>query len=927
MAGTAGNDTLIGGSGADSLDALAGDDLVFAGAGNDTILGGSGNDTIRADYGPVNQIVNSSFDTGTGWSTSGTGYTSDGRYIADADYSASTLTYGTTLSGLSLGPGSNGAAQVVFDLAWNDGTPALSSGYATFEMQIDGVVYARVTTPDGDGSQATVTYLNGATGTITTIAEGSAIGASGYQTLTVNLPSGVPDSGTLRFVVDATSGMDDFSLDNVQVITCVEIGSGDDVIDGGTGNDVIDAGAGNDSVIGGAGADSILLGAGNDSLTVSGADSLGDTIDGGSGDDLIVLGGGGSNDIVYGDTGNDTLITAYDLTGGNDTLFGGDGRDIFIAGAGDSVIGGEGGEDFDTLDLSTIPVGATVTLSGSGSGSASYGGFSLDFTEIEAITGTDFADTVNGAADSGGMVYATGAGNDTVTGGSGADTVLAGLGDDVVLGDGGADSLSGEDGHDTLDGGDGNDTLIGGSGNDYLAGQAGDDLIDGGLGDDTVLAGIGNDSVLGGDDSDWLSGNEGNDTLLGDAGNDRLFGDGDDDVVQGGIGDDTLEGGDGNDLVQGGEGNDSLDGNDGNDTLEGGAGQDIIESGLGDDLVDGGDDADFLHGREGNDTLIGGGGADTLTGGTGADLFLVEGADRITDFDALTNSANDDETDNDVVDLSGFYNETSLDAWNAANPGQTYLNPLAWLKADQADGVLDQAGGVELYSPDGAPVTAADLSGENTRVLCFTRDTRILTRSGARPIETLRAGDLVVTADRGAQPIRWIGCFRLDPVQLAAAPKLRPVRIAAGMLGRGLPLRDLVVSPQHRVLVQSPIARRLAGTQDVLVAAHLLAGLPGISLDTRVQSVEYWHLLLDRHEVIFAEGAPSESLYVGSETIEAFGQEVRAEILGLVPATPSPARALVVGRLGRQLAARHARNGKPLLCESHPSTRRSRLKR
>ena len=721
MAGTAGNDTLTGGSGADSLDALAGDDLVFAGAGNDSILGGSGNDTIRADYGPVNQITTGRFDTSQGWSTSGTGYTSGGRYIADVDYSSSTLTYGTTLSGLSLGPGSHGAGQVVFDLAWNDGNPAPSSGYATFEMQINGVVYARVTTPDGDGSQATVTYLNGATGTVATIAEGSALGATGYQTLTVNLPNGVPDSGTLRFVVNAATGMDDFSLDNVQVITCAETGSGN-------------------------------------------------------------------------------------------------------------------------------------------------------------------------------------------------DTVLAGLGDDIVLGDGGADSLSGEDGHDTLDGGAGNDTLIGGSGTDYLAGQAGDDLIDGGTGDDSVHAGIGNDSVLGGDDNDWLSGNEGNDTLLGEAGNDRLFGDGDDDLLQGGIGDDTLEGGDGNDLVQGGDGNDSLDGNDGNDTLQGGAGRDIIESGLGDDLVDGGDDADFLHGREGNDTLIGGEGADTLTGGTGADLFLVEGADRITDFDALTNSANGDEADNDVVDLSGFYNQASLDAWNAANPGQTYPNPLAWLKADQADGVLDQAGGLELYSPDGTPVTPADLSGENTRVLCFARGTRILTRSGARPIEALRAGDLVVTVDHGAQPVRWIGCFRLDPAQLAAAPKLRPVRIAAGMLGRGLPLRDLVVSPQHRILVQSPIARRLAGTEEVLVAAHLLAGLPGIGLDTRGQSVEYWHLLLDRHEVIFAEGAPSESLHLGSEAEKTFNAETRAEILRLLPALPAPARPFLPGRLGRQLAARHAKNGKPLLC-------------
>lgn len=761
MVGTTGNDTLIGSTGADSLDALAGDDVVFAGGGNDTILGGLGNDTIRADYTTANQVSNSSFATSSGWSTSGSGYIGSGRYLSEGDYSSSTLTWGTAISGLQLGPGTSGAAQVVFSLAWNDGTPAKSSGYSKFEMQINGVVYARVTTPTGEGTQATVTYLNGASGPVTTIAEGSALAATGYQTLTVNLPSGVPNTGTLRFVVDSTTGMDDFSLDNVQVLTGVEAGAGDDLIDGGTGNDLIDAGAGNDSVIGGAGADSILLGDGNDTLTTSGSDSLADTIDGGAGDDSIRLTGGSGNDIVYGGAGNDTLTTEYDLAGGNDTLYGGDGRDVFIAGAGDSIVGGEGGDDFDTLDLSKIPVGATVTLSSSGTGTATYDTYSLGISEIEAVTGSAYADTLNGALDTGGMSYAGAGGNDSITGGSGSDTILGGIG---------------------------------------------------------------------------------------------------------------------------------------------------------------------------NDTLTGGAGADVLTGDSGADLFLVEGdGDRITDFDASTNSTNDSEADNDVVDLSAFYNAENLEAWNTANPEQTYTNPLAWLKADQADGVLEQAGELVLGGPDGNPVSGDDLNLENTRVLCFARGTRLLTRRGAVEIETLRPGDAVMTLDHGFKPILWIGHRHLDPAQLAAAPKLRPVRIAAGALGQGLPLRDLVVSPQHRLLVRSPVAQRLMGRAEVLVAAHLLAGLPGITVETQARAVEYWHLLLDRHEVVIAEGAPSESLFTGSEAMKALGDAARAEIDALLAGAacamrpPAPARPLMPGKLGRQLTARHAKNGKPLLCPTAVPARDLRL--
>lgn len=283
-------------------------------------------------------------------------------------------------------------------------------------------------------------------------------------------------------------------------------GAGNDTLHGGAGNDVMDGEAGDDLVVGGPGADSITLGDGNDTLTMTGQDSLGDTVYGGTGKDSIDLGGGSSNDVVYGGEGNDTIRTSYDLTGGNDTLYGGNDADVFVAGVGDVIVGGEGGWDFDTIDLSGVTAPASIKLSGTGTGTASNSGYALSFTEIEAIIGTAHADYINGGADAGGMSYTTGAGDDSVTGGSGADTVLAGTGNDVVWG------------------GAGNDVIWGGAGDDMLLGGGGDDTLSGEFGNDTLTGSEGNDELWGEGGDDSLAGGTGNDTLWGEAGNDTLIG-------------------------------------------------------------------------------------------------------------------------------------------------------------------------------------------------------------------------------------------------------------------------------------------------------------------------------------------------------------------------------------------------------------------
>ena len=196
-------------------------------------------------------------------------------------------------------------------------------------------------------------------------------------------------------------------------------------------------------------------------------------------------------------------------------------------------------------------------------------------------------------------------------------------------------------------------------------------------------------------------------------------------------------------------------------------------------------------------------------------------------------------------------------------------------------------------------------------VPCFTAGVRLLTAKGQRPVEKIAVGDLVETADNGLQPVRWVGSRTLDAVDLAAAPELRPIRIARGALGDGLPKRDIMVSPQHRMLVRSAIAQRMFGADEVLVAAKHLLGLAGVSVADDVTEVTYLHLLFDRHEVVFAEGARSETLYVGAEALRSVGEAARAEILALFPqlaegADTAGARMFLTGRQGRDLAAQHA---------------------
>lgn len=204
---------------------------------------------------------------------------------------------------------------------------------------------------------------------------------------------------------------------------------------------------------------------------------------------------------------------------------------------------------------------------------------------------------------------------------------------------------------------------------------------------------------------------------------------------------------------------------------------------------------------------------------------------------------------------------------------------------------------------------------------CFAKGTRIRSAQGDVLVEMLAEGTEVLTADRGLQPLRWIGSRKLSAADLQARPELRPIRISAGALGKGTPFRDLIVSPQHRILVRSQIAMKMFGALEVLVAAKQLLQVDGIDIAHDLTEVEYFHFLFDHHEVVLSEGAETESLYTGIEALRSVGFAAREEIFTLFPqlrditaqAESASARLLASGRMGRKLSVRHVQNKKHLV--------------
>lgn len=169
-------------------------------------------------------------------------------------------------------------------------------------------------------------------------------------------------------------------------------------------------------------------------------------------------------------------------------------------------------------------------------------------------------------------------------------------------------------------------------------------------------------------------------------------------------------------------------------------------------------------------------------------------------------------------------------------------------------------------------------------VVCFMRGTMILTPHGEVPIEDLEVGDRVITRDHGVQRIRWIGATTMAGSYVAANPHLRPILIRAGALGPDLPMRDLRVSRQHRILVRDWRAEVMFGDAGgVLTPAFTLCNDSTIIEERPEASVTYVHMAFDTHEVVYADGVEAESFHPAERTIAALSAPQRAELLDLFP--------------------------------------------
>ncbi|MFN7222751.1 MAG: Hint domain-containing protein [Paracoccaceae bacterium] len=861
------DDTIFGDDGADLIYGDLGNDLIYGGADNDSIYAGVGNDTVFGGIG--NDYVelgdgNDSFGNFNDEGGNDTVYGGGGNDYIIAGGEDDLVYGGTGNDTLSAGIG-------IDSMYGGDGDDVF---LITDDHQYDYI-------DGGAGTDVIYTgnYLTqqGVVVTFTPAGVGSYdfVGSDGYgEFVSVERVAGTDYADTLD--ASAYSG----------AVTLFG-NSGDDVILGGSGNDSLDGGAGND------------------------------TLDGGQGDDT--LDGGTGNDVLYGGSGNDLFDFSDNY--GADTLFGGAGYDILDQ-TGLTTTGSV--TYYDIEEIRTSDMGETWQWSNSASGINFYGGAGQD-----TVTAGSGDDLLSGG--DGGDSLSAGAGNDTLFGGAGSDRLRGGAGDDRL--DGGAGSNTaifqgavteysfeyGPAGElivtDLVADRDGSDTLtgfeyveFGGKTYHLVTGDDGSNTTLQGPNDGTpslIIAHDGNDwggghptsdVIFGGAGVDTLDGGDGDDTLIGEDGDDLLRGDGGNDVLFGGAAADTLEGGDGSDEVYGGEGNDSIDGNNGNDTLYGGAGNDTIESGIGDDLVYGDDGDDYANGRDGNDTLFGGAGtdelvagagddllfggtgndslaggagSDTLTTGDGSDVVVLEsagGADRVTDFD--------------MTQLDG----KTADQFDVSDLTNASGGPVTWRDVTVTDTNGDGSGDAVLTFPNGESVVMEGVSPDEASgkqnmaamgIPCFTAGTPLLTPEGWRKVETLGAGDPVLTHDGAVLPVLWAGKRLLGAEALRGQHRFLPVRIAKGTLGNR---STLLVSPQHAVLML------LDRHEEVLVRAAHLAEFAhgGFRVARGVGQVAYHHLLLPRHAILNAADAPMESLYPGRCALSSFPASAQIEVAATI---------------------------------------------
>ncbi|WP_460274764.1 Hint domain-containing protein [Celeribacter sp. ULVN23_4] len=154
--------------------------------------------------------------------------------------------------------------------------------------------------------------------------------------------------------------------------------------------------------------------------------------------------------------------------------------------------------------------------------------------------------------------------------------------------------------------------------------------------------------------------------------------------------------------------------------------------------------------------------------------------------------------------------------------------------------------------------------------VAFTKGTRITLANGVqKPIEDLQIGDRVLTRDHGPQAVRWIGCQTVR-----ATGAFAPIVIRKGALNNA---QDLIVSPNHRIFIYQRRDAVKAGRAEVLIKAKLLVNGQNV-IRAEGGFVDYYQLLFDTHEIIYAEGIAAESMFVDSRVKPFLPEDLQGRI-------------------------------------------------
>jgi hypothetical protein len=342
-----------------------------------------------------------------------------------------------------------------------------------------------------------------------------------------------------------------------------------------------------------------------------------------------------------------------------------------------------------------------------------------------------------------------------------------------------------------------------------------------------------------------------------------------------------------------------------------------------------------------NSSQVNGSVGNWSTGGK-ADLSLRVGGTDFNDFTDATNrntytfvngttavsngddveikyDKDDDGNNQDIdvvsIDLSGFDADFNLDIKSGQTADRLYLsNVLSFQVAGQSvvnggattadsNGNIfgEQTFRIEDDKNSSATITYQDANGDvktinltlsgggatNMQVmvdfLCFTRGTLIETDRGQTMVEDLLPGDMVKTKDNGYQAIEWISSRKLSGDDLKRNPHLWPIRFKKGALGNNLPTSDLIVSPQHRMVMSGSRCEMIFGETEVLAPAKGLTNDNNIMTDYELGEVEYFHFMCSRHEIVFANGAESESFHPGDFGISSLDELARQELYEIFP--------------------------------------------